>query len=207
MTGCSFPGRLVFFCLNGILKVKTTSGEYMSESKYTTDEQIESMRREITLEKQLLACGAIHKGKTGKLRQKRSAMKILGWVVFVAMVSALASAIFMVQAAKSRGEVPGFLGYHLFSIESGSMEPTLNVGTVILSRTSGHPDKLGKDTIVTFKTLSGYIVTHRIIEVRTGSDGNVLYRTKGDNPVNSPDEELLSPTRVIAVFVAKIPLT
>ncbi len=179
----------------------------MSQSKYTTDEQIESMRREIALQKQLSEDGALHGGKFGKLRRKHSGMKILGWVVFAAVVSMLAGAIFMVQAAKSRGEVPGFLGYHLFSIESGSMEPTLKTGSVILCRTSGHPDELGKDTIVTFKTLSGYIVTHRIIEVRTGSDGNVLYGTKGDNPVNSPDKELLSPDRVIAVFVAKIPLT
>lgn len=179
----------------------------MSQSKYTTDEQIESMRREIALQKQLLAYGAIHKGEIGKLRQRRGVMKILGRVVFIAIVAMLAGGIIMVQSAKSRGEVPGFLGYHLFSVESGSMEPTLKTGSVILGRTSGHPDKLGKDTIVTFKTLSGYIVTHRIIEVQTGADGNVFYRTKGDNPVNSPDEELLSPERVIAIFVAKIPLT
>ncbi len=179
----------------------------MSESKYTTDEQIESMRREIALQKQLSEGGALHGGKFGKFMQKHGGMKILGWVVFVPVVSVLASGIFMVQAAKSRGEVPGFFGYHLFSIESGSMEPTLNTGSVVLGRTPGHPDKLGKDTIVIFKTHSGYIVTHRIIEVQAGADGNVFYKTKGDNPVNSPDEELLSPDRVIAIFVAKIPLT
>ncbi len=30
---------------------------------------------------------------------------------------------------------------------------------------------------------------------------------KGDNPINSPDEELLTPDRVIGLFAAKIPFT
>jgi signal peptidase len=69
------------------------------------------------------------------------------------------------------------------------------------------PAALKVDDIVTFRMENGVIVTHRIIEVLKDKKGKVTYRTKGDNPINSPDPELLTPDRVIARLVAKIPFT
>jgi signal peptidase len=81
------------------------------------------------------------------------------------------------------------------------------VGSVIVCAKAQHPERLAADEIVTFHTLSGAVVTHRIIEVVTDGNGNISYRTKGDNPINSPDPELLTPDRVIGVFAVKIPFT
>ncbi|MFA6670553.1 MAG: signal peptidase I, partial [Bacillota bacterium] len=129
------------------------------------------------------------------------------WVAFSITVAVLLGTLASVNVTKSKGEIPAILGFQLFMVESGSMEPTLPVGTVILSRQPRDKHNLKAKDIVTFRSSAGSVVTHRIIEVLTDDKGSVSYRTKGDNPISSPDLELLSPENIIAVFIMKIPLT
>lgn len=180
----------------------------MTQTKYTTLEQIETMRQEIQHEKEKMAGISSGKGPSGgRLPQGRQALKAVGGAIFLALCLLLVWSIISIQMTKSRGEIPNVLGFQLFAIESGSMEPTLKIGAVIVSRKSKNPETLKVNDIVTFRTLSNAIVTHRIIEVAVNDDGSKAYRTKGDNPRNSADQELLTSNRVIGVFVAKIPLT
>lgn len=179
----------------------------MTQTKHTTQEQIEAMRQEILREKEKMA--GISSGKvssTGRLPLRRQAMKIVSGVIFLALCLLLVWSIISIQITKSRGEIPNVLGFQLFAVESGSMEPTLKIGAVIVSRKPKDPENLKVNDVVTFRTLSNAIVTHRIIEV-LNDNGSKAYRTKGDNPINSPDQDLLTPNRVIGVFFAKIPLT
>lgn len=173
------------------------------ESKYTTQEQIEEMRKEILQEKEKIS----QRGRQKQQINKKSVFKIGGQLLFVGVILLLVANLILIQVAKSRGEIPGILGFHLFVVESGSMEPTLDIGAVLLSRTPKNPANLKVKDVVTFKTLSGHIVTHRIIEVVVDEEGQTAYHTKGDNPKNSVDQELLTPDRVLAVFIMKIPLT
>lgn len=177
----------------------------MQQSKYTTQEQIDAMRTEILREKQK-ALGA--EGKPVITVRWKRALKALEWLVFVFAFLMLVITLFGVYAAKSKGETPAIFGvYQLYSVESGSMEPTLTIGSVIVCKKTQNPESLETNQIVTFHVLSGAVVTHRIIEVIRDENGNISYRTKGDNPINSPDSELLTPDRVIAVFAAKMPFT
>jgi len=180
----------------------------MPPTKYTTPEQIEEMRREIRQEKEKLAklSGAAGTWQR-RLPSGRKVLHLGGWLVFSTLVLLLVTSIISINMAKSRGEIPSIWGFQLFSVDSGSMEPTLPVGSLIISRRPKDPGGLAGGDIVTFRTLSGFVVTHRIIEVITKSDGSVAYRTKGDNPRNSVDQELLTADRVIGIFVAKVPLT
>ncbi len=180
----------------------------MLETKYTTPEQIEAMRQTILDAKQPAGRQAIRKRRYQNRRDKfKLVLKVAGWLTFFAVILSLLAILASVNIAKSKGQIPAVFGFYLYKIESGSMEPTLPVGTIILSRKPKNPDALQKKDIVTFKTMSGTTVTHRIIDVLTDDQGNVNYRTKGDNPINSPDIELLVPNRVIAVFLIKIPFT
>jgi signal peptidase len=173
----------------------------MSPTKYTTPEQIEEMRREIRREKEK---SANREGTAGSWRRRlpsgRKVIHLGGWLVFSTLVLVLVTAIIAINITKSRGEIPNIGGFQLFSVESGSMEPTLPVGSLILSRVPKDPGSLAGGDIVTFKTLSGFVVTHRIIEVLPNADGTAAYRTKGDNPRNSPDQELLTEDRVIGLL-------
>lgn len=170
------------------------------QSKYTTQQQIEEMRQEIRREKQQMSGNL-------KKRSRKGVAKAAGWVLFLTLVLLLSAAIISVNLARSSGEIPQIFGYSLFVVQSGSMEPTFEIGTVILCRKPAAPDKLQKNNVVTFRSLSGQVVTHRIVEVASKKDGSVEYRTKGDNPKNSIDQDILTPDRVLAVFVAKIPMT
>ena len=76
-----------------------------------------------------------------------------------------------------------------------------------MARKPNDPTALKEDDIVTFRTLGGALATHRIIEVLDLEDGSVAYRTQGDNPISSPDQEILDPDRILAKFLAKIPLS
>ncbi len=180
----------------------------LTERLHTTQEQIDEMRREIQREKQKAAgISAAGGGRKRSHQKKRRRIKLVGQVAFFSMVILLSAAIISIQITRSKGGIPSLLGFQMFVVESGSMEPTLNVGTVILSRKPEHAENLGENDIVTFRSLAGAVITHRIVEVVTGGDGNVAFHTKGDNPRNSVDQELLTPDRVLGRFVLKVPLT
>jgi len=168
--------------------------------KYTSWKQIDEMRQELKAEK-LKRSAAPKRRIILFLGGRQGLFKFLGWVCFGAVVGTLLLALLSISLARSRGEVPHIFGNYIFVVESGSMEPTLKVGTLIYARRPADPNKLKENDIVTFKTTSGTIVTHRIIKVIQDEEGGVRYLTKGDNPLNIIDKEELTPDRVLGVFV------
>ncbi len=76
-------------------------------------------------------------------------------------------------------------GIQVYAVKTGSMEPTLPVGSLLLVRTPAANRPLGTGDILTFAEPGSpqVMVTHRI----TGSDGSGNFRTKGDaNPAEDP---------------------
>ncbi len=178
-----------------------------TERRFTTGEEIAAMRRVIAVAKEKQARQQGRQGQNKVDKPRKPLMKIMGWILFTILVFSLLAALVSIYRAKGRGEIPQLFGFRLYRIESGSMAPTLPVGAIILARQPADAGQLEEKDIVTFETRDGALVTHRIIEVLTDDKGNVSYRTKGDNPISSPDVEVLTPDRVIAVFLAKIPFT
>lgn len=179
------------------------------DRKYTTEQQIEEMREKIKNEKQKMKKNSSKKdniiNSSEPVKVKRH--KIMSTIIFSFAVLFLSSILISVLVARTQGNTPDIFGYHLYVIESGSMEPNLEVGNVIISRKPKESASLSVDDIVTFKTTQGFTVTHRIVEVVSDDTGNISYKTKGDNPINSIDREHLTPDRVISVMIAKVPLT
>lgn len=116
--------------------------------------------------------------------------------LYYILVVALCAVLFIGIRAKSKHEIPQVLGYYFFTVETGSMVPTLPIGSYIIVKQTQDAAAIPEGTIVTFRFLDGTVVTHRVIDVlQSGTD--VSYQTKGDNPENDPDAELLTPDRVI----------
>lgn len=93
-----------------------------------------------------------------------------------------------------------FLGYRLFIIMSGSMEPNINVADVVITK---EPKKdLQKGDIIAFQN-SKTVTVHRIVDVYQEED-KVLYQTKGDNN-NTADEKKVKLSEVKGEVVFKIP--
>ena len=81
-----------------------------------------------------------------------------------------------------------FFGNSLFRVVTGSMEPELPTGSLILSREIDI-EELDVGDVICFRSLSpspsmqGRIITHRIVTKSIGEDGEVILLTKGDaNP-------------------------
>ena len=95
-------------------------------------------------------------------------------------------------------------GYKAFTIASGSMEPTLNIGDVIVVKGINEADIKEQD-IITFQEGEGnvYNVTHRIVEIIKNENGTFSYQTKGDAN-NSNDDNLVKYENIVGKYKFKI---
>ena len=87
---------------------------------------------------------------------------------------------------------PSIFGYGIYTVISGSMEPTLNVGDVILVKKVSDPASLNKEDIITFRgrgKLEGKVVTHRIVS--EGVEANGFITTCGDANYGINDDPIV----------------
>lgn len=169
----------------------------------TTPEQVQSMKEE-------LRETDVFEQVTEFINRKKGRNKFSGAIKIISFLLVFSTLLYVltgVMIAKSKGEIPSVFGFYVFSVESASMEPTLMVGDLIFSKKVSGSKGLPNGTIVTFKDKEGRVITHRIIERTVDENGKRGYITKGDNKINSPDDEVLTPERIIAVFISKVPLT
>ena len=88
----------------------------------------------------------------------------------------------------------------MYVVETGSMIPTLPIGSSILVRQLGAEDTLRVGDVITY-THGDAAITHRVVEAVTGEDGVTRYHTKGDNPENSVDPWLVERSDVRGVMI------
>lgn len=107
-----------------------------------------------------------------------------------------------------------FFGNKAFIVRSGSMEPTVHVGDLLVVNTltegliSPLPGvnsryKVGDIVAFSSETSSKIITTHRIISVQN-KNNKVFYQTKGDAN-NAPDKNLIAEDNIIGKSVFNIP--
>ena len=97
--------------------------------------------------------------------------------------------------------VPRILGYEVLAVVSGSMEPTISVGSLVYAKDIDFSDyKVGD--IVTYRLSDETLVTHRVVEVN--SDGTEL-TMKGDaNQTN--DGIKVNDSNVVGKVMYHLPL-
>ena len=98
--------------------------------------------------------------------------------MYAGIAAVALAALFVVVLAAG----PSFLPFRAYTIESGSMTPTLAIGSeVILAKTSAAQLKAGD--VITFREPTragdGAIVTHRILRIER-KEGRRFFVTKGD---------------------------
>lgn len=76
--------------------------------------------------------------------------------------------------------LPRIMGYQTYNVISGSMEPEIPVGSLVLTK-SASPEDIREGDIIVFHR-GGSVVTHRVVEKQTAEQ---QFITKGDaNPTN-----------------------
>ena len=105
-------------------------------------------------------------------------------VVAVGLIAASAFVLLLVVLTPA-GQVPRVLGYSIFRVMTGSMEPEIPEDSMLLVKKTP-PEDIQPGDIITFfspdPSLGGAVNTHRVVEVEKES-GTLLFITKGDaNP-------------------------
>lgn len=138
---------------------------------------------------------------------KKVLKKIINVIIDIVVILVLVVSILIVTlslTSKSSG-VPNIFGIAPLSVQTDSMEDTINVGDLIFSDVTNDPSyEYQKGDIVTFPiTVNGESVlnTHRIVEV-VKDDNITYYRTQGDNKKTNPepDEELQTSSSIVAKY-------
>lgn len=126
-------------------------------------------------------------------------MKIIKLIFEIATWLALATvAIMGLFVITSNFNV--FSGYKSFLVQSGSMEPAIMTGDIIVIH---RQDSYQKNDTITFNGTDGRIVTHRIAEI-SQKDSQPHFTTKGDAN-RSEDEDSITKDKIMGKVSLIIP--
>lgn len=128
--------------------------------------------------------------------------KIVGDVVFVLVIAALLGGSLMFALNQDPNKT--FLGYRAYNILSGSMEPELSIGDLVVVKNVPAEELQNGDIVTYYPTDNeGTTVTHRIVSTML-KDGQVVIETRGDAVDQS--DPLIYGESVIGVVVFHVPL-
>lgn len=117
-------------------------------------------------------------------------MLLLGIALIINVVS-------FIQIKILHKNIATFNGYAYLEVVSGSMEPNISVGDLVIINTKDKNIK--NNDVVTYASSNGSFITHRVNN--TLENGFV---TKGDAN-NSIDEEIVEEANIVGKYVFKIP--
>jgi signal peptidase len=104
--------------------------------------------------------------------------------------------------------VPRLMGADLLVVVSRSMEPTIPMGSIVISLPEKNPDHISVGDVITFtvERLGGEtaLVTHRVVAV-VDRGGKPQFRTQGD-AAEVPDLALVTPDELIGKVWLSLPL-
>ncbi|MCQ2471836.1 MAG: signal peptidase I [Clostridia bacterium] len=147
--------------------------------------------------------------------EQQNGKSILGVIsdvlLIILIIVAIAITVMTFTSKSSETGVGNILGFTPFSVQTSSMEPTIDQGDLIISKevkqeeaVDGKSLKVGD--VITFSTvmsdnagntIRGYN-THRIVDVTLNDDGTVFsYATKGD-AIGTEDSTPVTPYEIIA---------
>lgn len=133
-------------------------------------------------------------------------LSIVKDVICWTLIICLALTIVMFFISKVSGNVPSLFGYSVYRVSSGSMEPELSVGDVILSHEVKNPQELKIGDIVTYNgsgEFDGKIITHEVIKAPY-KDANGVYMLQTKGTANEiPDAEIRADS-VISIMICEL---
>lgn len=136
---------------------------------------------------------------TKKISKKDKRKKIINIIMYpILAIILIICTMVIFQKIQNPTKAVSVFGYKVFVIVSGSMEPTFDVGDLIITKET---DNIQKNDIITFME-ENQSVTHRVMEILE-EDGVNKYKTKGDNN-DSQDVELVNAEQIEGVYKFKI---
>lgn len=125
---------------------------------------------------------------------------IICWILIVVLVFTLV--VFF--TARINGSTPSVFGYSIYRVSSGSMEPELKVGDIILDKVVDNPEDLKIGDVITFKSddYGDLLVTHKVIKAPYEDNGKLMLQTKG--VANELEDKPISTDKVKGIMICKV---
>lgn len=130
---------------------------------------------------------------------------VVGIVLCVVLIPILVvNVTLIVKSFTNSDEVPKIGGYCPLIVLTGSMEPEIGSGDLIICKQIDSEQVKVDDVIAFFDPASNNnsVLTHRVVEVVT-EDGSLSFKTKGDAN-NAADTQLVPADNLVGVYQCKI---
>lgn len=131
-------------------------------------------------------------------------IKLIKNIICWTLIAVLVFTLVVFFMSRINGSTPSVFGYSIFRVSSGSMEPELMVGDIILDKTVDNPENLKVGDVITFKS-SDYgdlLVTHKVIKAPYEENGKLMLQTKGI--ANEVEDKPISVDNVKGIMICKV---
>ncbi len=131
-------------------------------------------------------------------------IKLIKNIICWSLIAVLVFTLVVFFMSRINGSTPSVFGYSIFRVSSGSMEPELMVGDIILDKTVDNPEDLKVGDVITFKS-SDYgdlLVTHKVIKAPYEENGKLMLQTKGI--ANEVEDKPISVDNVKGIMICKV---
>ncbi len=134
------------------------------------------------------------------IEKKKKNKKLLKWSIlpFIAFLFFFIGSVFIQKFVLMKDSID-FMGYKPLFVLTGSMEPGIKTGDMVIVKEIKQANLKEGDVITYSLGNKSETVTHRIIKI-VEKDGKTLYQTKGDNN-NAPDPDLVSYNMILGKVV------
>lgn len=141
------------------------------------------------------------------MKEKKSVLKKIANVLLTVVIILLAVVIAFTIFVRITGNTPTLFGYSILRVSTGSMEPELMVGDVILTKEVDDVNSLVVGDVITYKgTIGEYadmLITHQIVKAPYEENGTTYVVTKGI--ANEIEDKPVPVDRITSKLVCKIP--
>jgi len=104
------------------------------------------------------------------------------------------------QSILKPNKTPSFLGVKTYIIISGSMEPNIEIGDIVVVKAE---ENLDIGDVISYRKGQS-VITHRITQINKNENGEIEYKTQGDNN-NVEDEESIKPSNIEGKVIKIVP--
>lgn len=128
--------------------------------------------------------------------------KIITIIVYMLVIPLLIYNVsLIVQAVVVPNKTPSFLGIKTYTIISGSMEPEVKIGDIVIVKENQNED-LNIGDIISYRQGQS-VVTHRIVDIYE-TEEEKIYKTKGDSN-NVEDKLEIKDNMIEGKMIGKVP--
>lgn len=127
---------------------------------------------------------------------------VIGVILCVILLPVLCINIWLIIQGYTGDDVPDAGGYYPLIVQSGSMEPEILTGDLIINHVA-EMDEIEVGDVISYYE-GKYIITHRVVEETTDKNGNKAFICQGDAN-NTPDDTLVTADNLAGIYLHRIP--